>query len=62
MADIQRKDAAVGSHVVAPILHLHGPAPRVRFEERPPAHHATLGVGPPTASSPLATLIRSSTP
>ena len=37
MADIQRKDAAVGSHGVVPLLHLHGAVPRLGVEEHPPA-------------------------
>ena len=47
MADLQRKNTAVGSHGVVQILHVHGAAPRVRFEERPPAHHTTPGPPPP---------------
>ena len=61
MADVQSKDAAVGSHGVGPPLHLYSAAPRVRVEERLPAHRATTGATPPE-SSPLATLICSSTP
>ena len=60
MADVQSKDTAVGSHGVGPPLHLYGAAPRVRVEERLPAHRATTA--PPPESSPLATLIRNSTP
>ena len=61
MADVQRKDAAVGSHGVVPLLHLHGAAPRMGVEEHPPANRAPLGP-PPPESSPLATLIRNSAP
>ena len=51
MADV-RKDAAVGSHGVVPILHLHGAAPRVRFEDRPPAHRANPEAAPDCVVDP----------
>ena len=52
MADVQSKDTAVGSHGVGPPLHLYGAAPRVRVEERLPAHRAT------TASPPRVVALR----